>query len=159
MKNKYFLLIVLQIVSCSQFQKYNIYNNLSITTQFKTSLQVRESFQTGQYNPVTKCILTCTNEPSCNIVALDNSNNCTMYNNQTTLIHTLFANHTSLYSKIEMKLCFDGFYADLIATVCRSQKYFSYSCLSSNECLNLHGLLCLNKNCLFSLPNVYLFVL
>ena len=145
-----FLIIIeclLMIVNGDQFTIYHKYSNLTLADQYKPLFQIRESFQVGQYNPAAKCMLACNNEPNCNLLTVDGTNHCTLFNNQTTLIHMASAIDIKLYSKVELKMCFDGFYADLTASVCRAQKTFSIDCLSSNECLNLLGLQCFNSTC------------
>ena len=138
---------LINIINGQQFIKYHIYENLTISDQFKPLLQLRESFQVSQYNPESKCILACNNEPKCNSLIIDESNICTLFNNQTTLIHIAPAGDIKLFSQIELKMCFDEFYPDLTALVCKVQKLFSILCLSSNECFNSLGLLCFNYSC------------
>ena len=138
---------LINIISGQKFMKYHLYGNLTISDQFKPLLQLRESFQVSQYNPESKCMLSCNNEPNCNSLTIDKANICTLFNNQTTLIHTATVIGIKFYSQIELKMCFDEFYADLTALVCRAQKLFSIPCLFSNECLNSLGLQCFNFSC------------
>ena len=139
-------IMLINIVSC-QYIKYQLYGNLTIANQFKPLLQLRKPFLVGKYNPDSKCMLACNNEPNCNSLTIDEANICTLFNNQATLIHTASAIGIKLYSLIELKMCFDGFYADSSALVCKAQKLFSIACLSSNECLNSVGLQCFNSTC------------
>ena len=138
---------LLNIVYGDQLTIYHIYSNITISDQFKPLLKLREPFKVGQYNPDRKCMLACNNEPNCNMVSVDEANNCALFNNQTTLIHTVPVIGNNLFSKIKLKMCFDGFYADMSALVCRAQKLFSIGCFSSDECLNSVGLQCFNSTC------------
>ena len=139
--------VLLVIVDGSQFVKYHIYNNLGIANQFKYSLQVKQALLVGKYSPTNNCMAACNNESSCSIATLDGVNNCTMFNNQTTLINTVPTTGTNLFSKVEMQMCFNGFYANLTTLVCRAQKLYSVSCLYTNECLNSVGLQCFSGSC------------
>ena len=139
--------IFLAIVDGSQFIKYYIYNNLSIATQFKSMLQVKQSVLVSKHSPTNKCMSACNSEPSCKIATLDQANNCTLFNNQTTLINTVPTTGTYLFSRIELQMCFSGFYANLTALVCRVQKPIASFCVSSNECLNSVGLQCVSGSC------------
>ena len=134
-------------VNGGQFTKYNIYTNLTISAQFKASLQLKQSFQVSKYSSEMKCMIACTAEMSCALVTVDQFNSCTLFSNQTTLINTVFSDNTKLMSKTEMNLCFSKFYADMSMLVCRPQKTINVSCLSSDECLDLTGLECLNGYC------------
>ena len=138
--------ILKNVVSC-QFIKYRLYGNITIADQYAPLLQLREPFLVSQYNPAAKCMLACNNEPNCNTLTVNTANICTLFTNQTTLIHMAPAIDIKLYSKVELKMCLNGFYADLTASVCRAQKMFSIACLSSNECLNSLGLQCFNSTC------------
>ena len=135
------------IVKASQYTKYNIYANLTVSAQFKPSLQVKQSFPVSKYSPETKCMIACTVEISCALATVDQSNSCTLFSNQTTLINTVFSENTKLMSKTEMSMCFSKFYADMSMLVCRPQKTINISCLFSDECLDMTDLECLNGYC------------
>ena len=139
--------IFLLTVSGSQYTKYHIYKDLAISDEFKSILQIGHPFPVGQYNPSNKCMLSCNNEPICIVATVDQCNNCILFCNQTTLIHTRSTSGSNLFSKQELPFCLEGFYVDLAAFVCRAQKLFSIACLSSDECSNSAGLQCLSGSC------------
>ena len=145
--NLLILYAIINKVYGDKFTKYHVYTNLAVSAQFKASLQVKQSFQVSKYSPETKCLIACTTEISCALATVDESNSCTLFSNQTTLIKTVVSDNTKLMSKTEMSLCYSKFYADMPMLVCRPQKTINISCLSLDECLDMTDLECLNGYC------------
>ena len=68
------------------------------------------------------CLLAYSSSSYCEAALLNVKNSCTLLSNQITLIATTFSKDTKLFSKNEMKMCFDSFYTDFNASACRPQK-------------------------------------
>ena len=135
------------LTSAVQLTKYYTYNNLSISIQAQGSLKLKGPFQVRKTNSAFYCMGECNQNQDCFVATVDSCGLCTLYNNQTLLINTLYSNNTKLVSKQQMKECYDGYYADLTNMVCHQKKSNGISCLSSVECTDLAGLTCVNNTC------------
>ena len=124
---------------------------MTISNHFQSFLKLQNSFQVSKFNSDKSCMMACSLASDCAVATIQ-QNICTLFNNQTVLFYTVFSNNTKLFSKNEMKMCFDDFYADLTAMVCQAKKLNGISCLSTEECLSSTGLECHNGicQCLFS---------
>ena len=142
-----FLNEFLILTNAVQFTKYYTYNNLIVSIQAQGSLKLKGPFQVRKSNPLIYCMGECNQNQDCFVATVDSRGLCTLYNNQTLLINTIYSNNTKLVSKQQMKQCFDGYYADLSNMVCYQKKSNGISCLSSVECQDFAGLSCMNNTC------------
>ena len=150
----YFMFAILFDVfaKATQFTKFLAYNNLTISNQSESFLKIQNSFQVSKFSPDNCCMLACSLASDCAVATIQQSV-CTLFNNQTVLFYTVFSDNTKLFSKNEMQMCFDDFYADLTTMVCQARKLNGKSCLSTEECLSSAGLECHNGSCQCSLPD------
>ena len=144
-----FILInfVLNFANANQFTKFNTYNNLTISNQSHSFLKLKNAFQVSKYSSDKSCLLACSAASNCAVATIE-ENICTLFNNQTVLINTIYSDNVKLFSKNEMKLCFDGYFANYTAMACQAKKLNGIGCLSTEECLSSSGLECSNGNCL-----------
>ena len=147
------LSLIVQYTDCNQFTRFYTYANLTISNQYIISLKIQDAFQVLSRQAASGCLLACSSSPSCAAAIFNAANECTFLSNQTTLIATIASSNTTLFSKNQMPICFDGFYPNFNATVCLNQKLNAFSCLSGIECLVSAGLECSNNSCQCVLPN------
>ena len=143
---------ILSFANANQFTKFNTHNNLTVSNRSQSLLKLRTAFQVSKYTPDKSCMLACSATSDCGVATIE-ENICTLFNNQTVLINTVHSNNAKLFSKYEMKECFDGYYANVTAKVCHVKKLNGLSCLSNEECLSSAGLECSNGNCICKNPN------
>ena len=145
----FFLLInfILSFANANQFTKFNTYNNMAISNQSQPLLKLKNSFQVSKYSSDKSCLLACSAASNCAVATIE-ENICTLFNNQTVLINTIYSDSVKLFSKNEMKTCLDGYYANFTSMVCLPKKLNGIGCLSTEECLSSAGLECSNGKCL-----------
>ena len=148
--------LFVQYSYCNRFTRFHSYANLTILNQYLGSLKIQDAFQVLNRQVVAGCMLACSSNPNCAAAILDSAKECTLLSNKTTLIATIGSSNTTLFSKNQIPTCFDGFYPDFNATVCRNQKLNGLSCQSGIECLVSAGLECSNNSCQCVLPNYQL---
>jgi hypothetical protein len=103
------------------------------------------------------CMVNLMKCANCAIATLDKKMfNCTMYNNQTTLILTTPQTNVLLMSKFELKMCLPDYYPDYVQQQCIMKKKYGSLCSSSEECLNRTDFAstCLNGKCNCTSPTM-----
>ena len=107
------------------------------------------------------CLVQCNMNMNCLMATLDMKlNNCTLFNNQITLIHTVNKTDIVLLSKKYLSVCIDDYYPDYVNSVCKLKKLNGIACSSSEECQERLGLECVNVQCQCSnFPNKLIFFL
>ncbi len=151
------ILHILKFAKATDFVKYQIYQNTDINDNYKKVLRVESSFVLNKDSAELFCLYRCNLNLNCYLAALDfNTNNCTMYNNQTTLMNTVQKANTVLYSKNELESCSSDYYQDTTTNACKSKKSYNAICNSTIECYESDGLQCLNGKCTCSISPIRL---
>ena len=140
---------ILSIANANQFTRFNNYMNLTVSNRSQAFLRLKNAFQVSKYTPDKSCMLACSVASDCAVATIE-EDICTLFNNQTVLINTVYSDKTKLFSKNEMKLCFDGYFANYTAMVCQAKKLNGIGCFLTEECLSSSGLECSNGKCLCS---------
>ena len=130
------------LASC-QFVKYITEKNLGIKDKFIASNML------GQQHTVSSdfvCLIECNKNPACRLATLNKDNECALFNDQISLVHTENSTKTTIYSKKKMEMCIEGKKYDEVNHVCYPMKYHGESCAAMIECVQ-ETVICSNKWC------------
>jgi hypothetical protein len=142
------LLFILKFIVAKELIKFKIYENTAIANKFKANFTIAPPLSVTQYNANISCLIACNMNNDCLLAQLDLILNiCQMFNNQTSLMNSINKTDVVLFSKKELNICNDDFYADYVNSVCRKKKLSEVTCVSSEECSGRLGLECFNGKC------------
>ena len=91
------------------------------------------------------CILECNKHQNCESVSYNNANNCTLYNDLISLIHTTKNTYSTIYSKNKLPICNKLNYNE--DNKCYPKKNDGITCSSSEQCKDRKNFDCINSVC------------
>lgn len=115
----------------AEFVKYVSEKNLGIKKEFIDPNKLAQKAVSDQIF----CLLACNQNPACQLVILSGTE-CTLFNNQISLLHTSNSTNTTIFNKKKkLNMCIEGKAYDKENKICYPMRYLGESCAAAIECV------------------------
>lgn len=145
---------LLALSSASRFNRYKTYFNKTVSLELEETLRMVDTIKVSSR---IQCATKCNLLDGCEVYALNSSDYCTLYSDQTTIFDVVDSSDgIHLYGLNGIKACVDpDYYPEFNMKTCLQKMVNNEVCNSSVQCSDMKGLECnQNNTCQCMKPDV-----